>query len=251
MHKLHDAPVAALYGATQSYGPVLALDRLDLAIEPAEVLALLGPNGAGKTTTIQLLVGLARPASGSVRLFGRDPQERSARQRLGAMLQVGRVPETLSVRELIQLFSSYYPKPLALDETMRLAGIGEFADRRFGKLSGGQQRRALFGLALCGNPDLLVLDEPTTGLDVESRRALWAAVRAFRARGGSVLLTTHHIEEADALADRILLLARGREAASGTPGEIKAAAGGGSLEEAYLALTADPANEADPRQEAA
>src|SRR6185295_10341075 len=130
----------------------------------------------------------------------------------------------------------------------RRAGIGEFADRRFGALSGGQQRRALFGLALCGNPDLLVLDEPTTGLDVESRRSLWAAVRAFRARGGTVLLTTHHIEEADALADRIVLLARGREVASGSPSEIKAAAGGANLEEAYLALTSDP--ETDNHQEA-
>lgn len=246
-----DTPVAALVAATQTYGPVLALDRLDLAIRPGEVLALLGPNGAGKTTTIQLLVGLARPASGSARLFGRDPRERGARERLGAMLQVGKVPETLSVRELVRLFSSYYPKPLPLEETIRLAGLGEFADRRFGKLSGGQQRRALFGLALCGNPDLLVLDEPTTGLDVESRRALWTAVRGFRARGGSVLLTTHHIEEADALADRIVLLARGREAASGTPSEIKAAAGGASLEEAYLALTGDPAFADNPKEEAA
>ncbi len=251
MPEPQEAPVAALKEATQKYGSVLALDRLDLAIRPAEVLALLGPNGAGKTTTIQLLVGLARPASGSARLFGLDPRKRSARQRLGAMLQVGKVPETLSIRELIQLFSSYYPNPLALDETIRRAGIGEFADRRFGRLSGGQQRRAQFGLALCGNPDLLVLDEPTTGLDVESRRALWAAVRAFRARGGSVLLTTHHIEEADALADRIVLLARGRQVASGTPDEIKTAAGGVSLEEAYLALTADPAHATDSCQEAA
>lgn len=251
MHEPHEAPVAALAGATQRYGPVLALDRLDLAIRPAEVLALLGPNGAGKTTTIQLLVGLARPVSGGARLFGLDPRERAARERLGAMLQVGKVPETLSVRELIQLFSSYYPEPLTLDDTVRRAGIGEFALRRFGALSGGQQRRALFGLALCGNPDLLVLDEPITGLDVESRRSLWAAVREFRARGGSVLLTTHHIEEADALADRIVLLARGRQVASGTPAEIKAAAGGASLEEAYLALTADPTEPHDSCREAA
>lgn len=250
MHEPKDPPVAALEAATQRYGPVLALDRLDFAVRHGEVLALLGPNGAGKTTTIHLLLGLARPTSGNARLFGREPQERGARERLGAMLQVGKVPETLSVRELIVLFGSYYPRPLPVEETIRRARIGEFAGRRFGVLSGGQQRRAQFGLALCGNPDLLVLDEPTVGLDVESRRSLWAAVRAFRAGGGSVLLTTHHLEEADALADRIVLLARGREVASGTPAEIKTSVPGATnLEEAYLALTGDP--ETDNHQEAA
>ncbi|HEV7670060.1 MAG TPA: ABC transporter ATP-binding protein [Thermoanaerobaculia bacterium] len=251
MHPPDESPVVVLTAAAKTYGPILALDRLTLEIRPSEVLALLGPNGAGKTTTIQLLLGLARPTSGSARLFGRDPQERGARARLGAMLQVGKVPETLAVRELLRLFASYYPRPLPTEETIRRAGIGEFVDRRFGVLSGGQQRRALFGLALCGNPDLLVLDEPTTGLDIESRRSLWAAVRAFRARGGSVLLTTHHLEEADALADRIVLLARGREVASGTPAEIKASVDGANLEEAYLALTGFSTSDTDSREEAA
>ena len=207
-------------------GTVTALDRLDFAVRPGEVVALLGPNGAGKTTTVQLLLGLAQPSAGQALLFGRDPRDAAARVRVGAMLQVSKVPETLKVREHIELVSSYYPRPLPPAEVIEIAGLAGLEERPFGKLSGGQKQRVLFALALCGDPDLLFLDEPTTGLDVESRRGLWSAMRELVRRGRTVLLTTHHLEEADALASRIVVLDRGRVVAEGTPAEIKARVGG-------------------------
>jgi ABC-2 type transport system ATP-binding protein len=185
-------------------------------------VALLGPNGAGKTTAIQLLLGLAKPSSGSARLFGLDPRDPATRMRIGAMLQISKVPETLKVREHLELFSSYYPNPLPPGEALAAAGLEGIENRLFGKLSGGQKQRVLFALALCGNPDLLFLDEPTVGLDVEVRRSLWDQIRSKVTSGRTVLLTTHYLEEADALADRIILLDRGRILAEGTPGEIKA-----------------------------
>ncbi len=152
------------------------------------------------------------------------------------MLQVAKVPETLKVREHIELFSSYYPKPLPLPESIAVAGLGGLENRLFGQLSGGQQQRVLFALAICGNPDLLFLDEPTVGLDVETRRALWARIRAFVARGGSVLLTTHYLDEADALANRVAVINQGRIIAEGTPAEIKARTSQTGLEDAFLEL---------------
>jgi len=217
---------AALHGAVKHYDTVTALDGLDLTIRPGETVALLGPNGAGKTTAVKLLLGLARPDAGSARLFGGDPRERRNRWRLGTMLQLANVPETLSAREHVELFSSYYPAPRPVAETLAVTGIEHLAGRAFGKLSGGERRRLLFALALCGNPDLLVLDEPTVGLDVEARRGLWAEVRRFVDRRRAVLLTTHYLEEADALADRIVVLHRGRVLAEGTPRQIKARAAG-------------------------
>ncbi len=217
---------AELRGAVKRYGKVTALDGVDLTVRAGEVVALLGPNGAGKTTAVQLLLGLGRADAGSVRLFGRDPRDAAARVRTGAMLQVSKVPETLKVREHIHLVSSYYPRPLPMPEILAAAGLTGIEDRLFGRLSGGQCQRVLFALALCGDPDLLFLDEPTVGLDVESRRSFWEQIRAKAGAGCTVFLTTHYLEEADALADRIILLHQGRILAEGTPAEIKARVGG-------------------------
>jgi ABC-2 type transport system ATP-binding protein len=204
----------------------MALNDLNLEIRRGELLALLGPNGAGKTTLVRLLLGSARPDAGSVSVFGIDPYLGQAQSRVGAMLQVGRVPETLKVREHIDLFSSYYPKPLPVQETLAIAGLAEIKDRPYGELSGGQKQRVLFGIAICGDPDLLFLDEPTVGLDVEARRLMWSQIRTLIARGKTVLLTTHYLNEADALADRILVLNNGAVIAEGSPAEIKARAMG-------------------------
>ena len=217
---------AELRAVTKRYGEIQALRGIDLSIEAGQLVALLGPNGAGKTTAVKLLLGLASPSSGSASVFGQDPRHRSARARLGAMLQVARVPESLRVREHIELFSSYYPAPRALPDIIQAAGLAGLENRLFGELSGGQRQRVLFALAICGNPDLLFLDEPTAGLDVEARRILWDHIRGFVERGGSVLLTTHYLEEADALADRIVVINGGRIAAEGTPSEIKARTAG-------------------------
>jgi ABC-2 type transport system ATP-binding protein len=221
--------VAALRGAVKRYGRVTALDGLDLAIHAGELLALLGPNGAGKTTAVNLLLGLARPTAGSAQLFGLDPRSRAARTRTGAMLQIAKVPETLKVREHLELVSSYYPRPRPLPETLAAAGLTEVSERLYGRLSGGQRQRLMFGLALCGRPDLLFLDEPTVGLDVEARRGLWRQIEALVRGGCAVLLTTHHLEEAEALAHRIVLLSRGRTIAEGTPNEIKARVSGRTI----------------------
>jgi len=217
--------IAELRNATKRFGPVTALDGFNLKLERGRILALLGRNGAGKTTAVRCLLGLTAPETGEARVFGRDPREREARQRMGVMLQTGQVPETLRAREHIALFSSYYPKPMPMAAVVEAAGLAGIEDRLYRKLSGGQQQRVLFALAICGNPDLLVLDEPTAGLDVESRRALWEHVRAYAARGGSVLLTTHYLPEADALADHVVLINKGRTHAEGTPEEIKARTG--------------------------
>jgi ABC-2 type transport system ATP-binding protein len=213
--------VARLDRVTKRFGDVTALREVDLAIAPGRVTALLGPNGAGKTTAVRLLLGLTRPTLGTASVFGRNPRDARARAGIGAMLQVAKVPETLRVREHIQLFRTYYPKPLPYDEVIEAAGLTGFDHLLFGKLSGGQKQRVLFALALCGDPGLLVLDEPTVGLDVESRRVLWDRIRDLSARGRAVLLTTHYLDEADALAHRIVMIARGSIVADGTPSEVK------------------------------
>lgn len=220
------SPVAELVRVSHRYGNVAALTDVSLSLDAGQVTALLGPNGAGKTTAVSLLTGLSRPTGGQARLFGGDPQSLSARRRIGVMLQVSKVPETLTVREHLTLFSSYYAAPLPLTALLALAGLSEVADRRYGRLSGGQQQRVLFALAVCGNPELLFLDEPTVGMDVESRRTFWSAVRAFTSAGRAVLLTTHYLDEADALAHRVVLLGRGRIVADGTPAAIKQQANG-------------------------
>jgi ABC-2 type transport system ATP-binding protein len=217
-------PVAELVSVSHSYGKVSALSGVTLGLNAGQVTALLGPNGAGKTTAVSLLTGLMRPTAGQARLFGADPRSMPARRRMGVMLQVSRVPETLTIREHLRLFSAYYPSPLPAADVLALAGLESVADRRFGALSGGQKQRALFALAICGNPELLFLDEPTVGMDVESRRRFWETVRALADSGRAILLTTHYLEEADALASRIVVINRGRVIADARPDEIKASA---------------------------
>jgi ABC-2 type transport system ATP-binding protein len=215
------SPTAELRGVTKQFDAVRALDQVSLTLAPGQLTALLGPNGAGKTTAVRLMLGTSRPTSGDVRLFGVAPSARSARQQVGAMLQVGGVPETLTPREHLTLFRSYYPNPKPMEEVLAAAGITEVADRRFGTLSGGQRQRVLFAVALCGNPQLLFLDEPTVGLDVEARHLFWHAIRGLIQEGRSVLLTTHYLEEADALADRVVVLRQGRIVADGSPTDVK------------------------------
>jgi ABC-2 type transport system ATP-binding protein len=212
---------AELNGVTKRFGRTVALHDVSLQIRSGELVSLLGPNGAGKTTAVRLLLGLTRLDGGQARVFGLDPRKPRNRVRTGAMLQVGRVPETLRVREHVELFSSYYPNPLPREEVMSVAGLRGLEGRLFGELSGGQKQRLLFALAICGNPDLLILDEPTVGLDVDARRSIWEEIRRFVSRGSAVLLTTHYLEEADSLADRIIVIDRGRIIAEGSPAEIK------------------------------
>lgn len=203
-------PIARLAGAVKRYGPLTALDGADLEVRPGELLALLGPNGAGKTTAIALLLGLIRADAGSVQLFGVDPQAIEPRRRIGVMLQNAELPPTLRVGELLRLTASYYPNPRSLQESAELAGVTDLLKRPYAKLSGGQQRRVQFALALCGRPELLFLDEPTVGMDIEARQQLWATIRRLIGEGCAVLLTTHYLEEAEALADRVCVMAHGR-----------------------------------------
>jgi ABC-2 type transport system ATP-binding protein len=224
-HASSRAVVASLESVSMNYGEVRALRNVNFTVRAGEVVALLGPNGAGKTTAVKLLLGLLQPNSGKARVFAGDPTHPQNRMRTGAMLQVGKVPETLRVREHIDLFSSYYPQPMPLEAVLAAAGLEKLRDRKFGDLSGGQRQRTLFALAICGNPDLLFLDEPTVGLDVEARRSLWEEIRRLVDRGKTVLLTTHYLEEADALADRIAVINQGEIIAEGTPAEIKAQTG--------------------------
>ena len=216
-------------GVSKSYGSVLALNNVSFRIYQGETVSLLGANGAGKTTAVKLLLGLAAANQGRIKIFGENPRSRGAKMRVGAMLQVAKVPETLKVREHIELFSCYYANPLPLATVVERAGIEGLENRLFGELSGGQKQRVLFALAICGDPDLLFLDEPTVGLDVDSRRSFWREIRAFVERGRSVLLTTHYLEESDALADRILVLNRGTIVAEGTPREIKSSVAGKTI----------------------
>jgi ABC-2 type transport system ATP-binding protein len=221
-----DLTVASLESVNKNYGDVRALRGVNFQVRAGEVVALLGPNGAGKTTAVKLLLGLMPPNSGKVRVFGGDPTNPENRMRTGAMLQVGRVPETLRVREHIDLFSTYYQRSLPLQEVLAAAGLEKLRDRKYAELSGGQKQRVLFALAICGDPDLLFLDEPTVGLDVEARRMLWDEIRQLVDRGKTVLLTTHYLQEADALADRIAVIHQGEIIAQGTPAEIKAKTSG-------------------------
>lgn len=218
--------LARLAGAGKRYGQVKALDGFDLAVHAGEVVAVLGANGAGKTTALGLLTGRIGPDAGEAELFGRDPRDPAARRGIGVMLQDGDLPDTLRVAEHVRLFSSYYPTPRHVDDTLALAGLSDLAGRPYGALSGGQKRRVQFALAICGRPPLLFVDEPTVGLDVEARRAFWEVIRRLRAEGTAIVLTTHYLEEADALADRIVLMAAGRLLADDTPARIKALADG-------------------------
>jgi ABC-2 type transport system ATP-binding protein len=218
--------VATLEHVFKSYGDIHALSDVSLHIHAGEVLALLGPNGAGKTTAISLLLGLIRPTKGEVKLFGGNPQSLESRSRTGVMLQISGVPETLKVKEHLELYRSYYPNPLGMKELLESSGLMGLENRLYGKLSGGQKQRLHLAIAMCGNPDLIFLDEPTTGLDVSSRRSLWEQVRLLIGKGRTVVLTTHYLEEADALADRIAVIDKGQIIADGSPSDIKAKTAG-------------------------
>jgi ABC-2 type transport system ATP-binding protein len=221
--------VASLAAVTRRYAHgVTALDNLSLTLRRGEIVALLGPNGAGKSTAVKLLMGLSTPTSGAVRIFGADPRHAAARLRTGVMLQVGRAPEMLRVREHITIFRGYYRHPMPYADIIRAAGLEDIQERMFGQLSGGQKQRVLFALALAGDPDLIFLDEPTVGLDIEARRLMWAEIRSLAARGKTVLLTTHYLEEADALAHRIIVINKGRVVCEGTPAEVKSMGSGTS-----------------------
>jgi ABC-2 type transport system ATP-binding protein len=206
-------------------GPVRAVRGIDVSITAGETVALLGPNGAGKSTTIDMMLGLTRPDSGSVSLFGRSPRDAVEAGRVGAMLQTGALIRDLSVRELVTMVASLYPHPMDVEDVISLAGLKQAAGQRTQKLSGGQTQRVRFAVALVSDPDLLVLDEPTVAMDVEGRRDFWAAMRAYAARGKTVIFATHYMEEADANADRAVLMARGRIVADGPTTEIKARVG--------------------------
>ena len=214
--------IARLQGASKNYGDVLALDQVDLEVRRGEVQAVLGPNGAGKTTAISLLLGLLRPDAGTAVLFGQSPQSLAARSRLGAMLQTTGVPDTLTVGELITLFRSYYAQPRTVADCVALAGVADLLRNRYGRLSGGQQRRVQFALAICGRPQILFLDEPTTGLDLDARETMWKTIRQLVAENCAVVLTTHYLEEAEALADHVSVLARGRIVAAGSVQQVRA-----------------------------
>jgi ABC-2 type transport system ATP-binding protein len=214
--------LAALHKVRKVYGSVVALDGIDLSVRAGELLAFLGPNGAGKSTAIALLLGLQRPTEGSVTLFGESPQELRARRRIGVMMQEVALSPELKVREHVDLASSYYPDPLAVDATLELTGITALAQRRYRELSGGQKRQVQFAIAVCGQPKLLFLDEPTVGLDVQARETLWRTVRKLIADGCSIVLTTHYLEEAEALANRVVVVNKGRVVASGSVRELRA-----------------------------
>ena len=216
------APVAELRAITKKFGTTTALSGIDIELRPGELLALLGPNGAGKTTAISLWLGLTEPDSGQVTLLGGSPLDVQRRRGLGVMMQEVEMYKELKVRELIALSSSYYRDPMPIEETLRRAGITALADKPYGKLSGGQKRQAQFAVAICGRPRVLFLDEPTVGLDVQAREVLWLNVRILLAEGCSIVLTTHYLEEAEALASRVAVLAKGRIIASGSVDEMRA-----------------------------
>ena len=213
--------LASLRGAGRRYGTVTALHAVDLDVPSGQLLGLLGPNGAGKTTLLQLLSGLRRPTSGRVELFGADPREANSRRRLGTTPQDTGLPATLRVREVVALVAGHFPDPVPSKELLADFALTGLEARQTGGLSGGQRRRLAVALAFVGRPALVLLDEPTTGLDVEARHALWNGVRRFHAGGGTVVVTSHYLEEVEALAERVVVIDRGRVAADGSLAQIR------------------------------
>jgi len=229
---------AALRGVTKRFGALVALDDVDLELHRGDVFALLGPNGAGKSTALSLVLGLRRPDRGRVELLGMDPRSRVPRAAIGVTPQDAGFPPTLRVAEIVDLVRAHFATPVPTAELLARFGLVDCRRRQTGGLSGGERRRLSVALAFAGRPLAVFLDEPTTGLDVEARRNLWSELQEYAARGGTILLTTHYLEEAEALATRVALLGRGRIAAQGSPKEL-ASAHGGSLDRAFLALTGE------------
>jgi ABC-2 type transport system ATP-binding protein len=219
------APVVSFVNVSKHYGSLKAVDGLSLDLRPGETTALLGPNGAGKSTSLDMLLALRKPTSGQIKMFGSDPYHAVKSGRVGAMLQSGGLMPEVTVRELVTLVTKLHPRPEPIDLTLKRAGVAQFADQRVDRLSGGQTQRVRFALAICGQSELIVLDEPTAAMDVETRRLFWASMKEEVAEGRTLLFATHYLEEADQAADRILVINRGRLLADGTPAEIKAKAG--------------------------
>jgi ABC-2 type transport system ATP-binding protein len=215
-----------LRDVSKQFGKVQALEKISFKVNQGEVIALLGPNGAGKTTAISLMLGLRQPSTGTVKIFGADPREPASRLRVGAMLQESELPGSLKAAEILELFARQYANPLKVSVALELSGLTSEAGKLAQTLSGGQRKRLCFALAMIGNPDLLFLDEPTAALDVEARRTFWASVDGLVLQGKTIILTTHYLEEADALAKRILVVAKGKIVADGTPAQIKAHSAG-------------------------
>jgi ABC-2 type transport system ATP-binding protein len=228
---------AQLVNATKRYGSVEALKGVSLEIELGDVVAMLGPNGAGKTTSISLLLGLRKPTSGQALLFGLKPDDLNARSRVGVMLQESGIPAMLKVNEIVDLFRSYYPKPMDRDRAIAMAGLEEKASALVKELSGGQRQRLYFALAVCGDPEVLFLDEPTVGMDVEGRRSFIERIAEFAQMGRTVVLTTHYLEEADQLAKRVIVIDRGLVIADASPKEIKSKVAGKRVQFTAVALT--------------
>ncbi|MFT6779124.1 MAG: ABC-2 type transport system ATP-binding protein [Paraglaciecola sp.] len=218
----HSNVIASAYALTKSFAGKKALDNIDIEIKSGQILGILGANGAGKTTLINILLGRLNADSGDVSVFGVKAGSLQAKRQAGAMLQVANLPETLKIKEHIQLFQSYYPHPMDYQQVINYAGLQDMQNRYSKKLSGGEKQRLLFALSICGNPKLLFLDEPSVGMDVEARHGLWQAIRDLRAAGTGIVLTTHYLEEADHLADEIVLIKEGQVIRQGSSEAIKA-----------------------------
>ena len=223
------APAVALRGVSKTFGDVRAVRDLDLTVDPGTVVAFLGPNGAGKTTTIDMVLGLSEPGAGDVSVYGMAPREAIARGLVAAVMQTGGLLKDLTVAETVRLTASLFADTAPVDEVLERAGITAIAGRRVGKCSGGEQQRLRFAMALLPDPELLVLDEPTTGMDVEGRRSFWGAIRADAERGRTVVFATHYLEEADLYADRVVMVAHGRVVADGTASQVRAMVSGRTL----------------------
>lgn len=222
--------IACVRGLNKSFDKKSALSQVDLNINSEQVVAILGANGAGKTTLINILLGRLAADSGDVSVFGQSPGGKQVRRQTGALLQVANLPETLKIKEHIQLFQSYYPEPMDYQQVIEYAGLEALQERFSKNLSGGEKQRLLFALAICGNPKLLFLDEPSVGMDIQARQSLWKAIRDLKAQGTAIVLTTHYLEEADSLADQIVLLKDGKIVAEGTNQEIKAKMSGSVIQ---------------------
>jgi len=222
MHESAQPLPVSLEHASKRYGTITVVDDFSFVAHPGETVALLGPNGAGKTTSISMMLGLKHMSAGQAHIFGHAPISTAARVRTGIMLQESGLPSTLKVREIVELFSRFYPHPISNAEAIEAAMLTEKTERRIADLSGGERQRLYFALAIIGEPDLLFLDEPTVGMDVTARGIFWDRIRQMHARGKTIVLTTHYLEEADALADRIVVMNKGVQVAEGTPAEIKA-----------------------------